>query len=56
MKSDEIVAHTLLSVHNVHFLVGLVDRMRATLVSGEFDAFRAEFLGRYRARRAVHPR
>lgn len=56
VKSDEIVAHTLLSIHNVHFLVGLVDRMRATLVTGEFDAFRAEFLGRYRARRAVHAR
>jgi queuine tRNA-ribosyltransferase len=50
-KSDEIAGHTLLTIHNVHFLVSLVDRMRTALVGGDFDAFRVEFLGRYYARR-----
>jgi queuine tRNA-ribosyltransferase len=50
-KSDEIAGHTLATIHNVHFLVDLVDRMRAALESGDFDDFRTEFLGRYYARR-----
>ena len=50
-KADEIAGHTLATIHNVHFLVDLVDRMRAALEDGDFDAFRAEFLGRYYARR-----
>ncbi|MGB7980059.1 MAG: tRNA guanosine(34) transglycosylase Tgt [Candidatus Nanopelagicales bacterium] len=59
VKSDEIAGPTLATIHNVAFLVDLVDRMRATLVSGEFEAFRVEFLGRYYARsraRAPAPR
>jgi queuine tRNA-ribosyltransferase len=50
-KSDEIAGHTLATIHNVHFLVSLVDRMRATLETGDFDGFRVDFLGRYYARR-----
>ena len=55
VKSDELVGHTLLTMHNVQFIVTLVDRMRRALESGDFDAFRVEFLGRYRARRATSP-
>jgi queuine tRNA-ribosyltransferase len=50
-KSDEMAGHTLATIHNVHFLVDLVDRMRAALEDGEFEALRREFLGRYYARR-----
>ena len=50
-KADEMAGHTLATIHNVHFLVDLVDRMRTTLEEGDFDAFRVEFLGRYYARR-----
>ncbi len=53
MKADEIVGHTLATIHNVHFLVQLVDQMRRALLSGQFDAFRVEFLGRYYARRSA---
>ena len=48
-----MTVHTLATIHNVHFLVDLVDRMRAALEDGDFDAFRAEFLGRYYARRVA---
>lgn len=53
-KSDEILGHTLATIHNVHFVVDLVDRMRDALARGDFDAFRAEFLGRYYARRSAN--
>ncbi len=51
LSSDEMVAHALTSIHNLHFLVALVDRMREALVDGSFDALRAETVGRYFARR-----
>jgi queuine tRNA-ribosyltransferase len=54
-KSDEMAGHTLATIHNVHFLVDLVDRMRTALDSGDFDAFRIEFLGRYYAGRRRPP-
>ena len=50
-KSDEIAGHTLATIHNVRFLVRLVDRMRQALEDDDFEAFRAEFVGRYYARR-----
>ena len=54
-KADEMAGHTLATIHNVHFLVELVDRMRTALEDGDFDAFRVEFLGRYYARRRRRP-
>ena len=48
-----MVGHTLATIHNVHFVVDLVDRMRTALEDGDFDAFRVEFLGRYYARRTA---
>ncbi|HEX6887959.1 MAG TPA: tRNA guanosine(34) transglycosylase Tgt [Candidatus Nanopelagicales bacterium] len=55
-KSDEIVGHTLATIHNVRFLVRLVDQMREALERDELPAFREEFLGRYDAKRRVRPR
>ena len=48
-KAKEMVSATLATVHNLHFTVSLVDRMRVALESGDFDALREEFLGRYYA-------
>jgi queuine tRNA-ribosyltransferase len=55
-KSDEIAGHMLATIHNVRFLVRLVDHMRQALEAGDFPAFRAEFLGRYYARRRAGSR
>ena len=52
-KAHEMAGHTLATIHNVHFLVDLVDRMRDALEEGDFDEFRADFLGRYYARRTA---
>lgn len=46
-RGDEIGAGTLASIHNIHFLLRLVERIRASIIQGTFDAFRAEFLHRY---------
>lgn len=46
-KAKEMVASTLATIHNVRFIVRLVDRMRAEIERGDFESFRSEFLGRY---------
>jgi queuine tRNA-ribosyltransferase len=46
-RSKEMVAATLATIHNQHFIVGLVDKMRETIVSGDFFEFKKEFMGRY---------
>jgi len=46
-KSREYLAATLTTLHNERFTIRLVDDMRSTIESGDFEAFRTEFLGRY---------
>ncbi len=43
----EMSAATLLSVHNLHFIVRLVDTIRDTLRDGSYSEFKAAFLARY---------
>lgn len=46
-KAKESIASTLATIHNEHFIVGLVDRIRASIESGEYVDFRDDFLARY---------
>jgi queuine tRNA-ribosyltransferase len=50
-KAKEILSATLCTIHNQRFVVRLVDQMRASIQSGDFDELRAETLGRYYSRR-----
>lgn len=47
-RAKEILGPTLATIHNVHFIVNLVDRMRLAIEAGEFTAFKEDFLGRYK--------
>ncbi len=47
IKSREILGYMLLSLHNIHFLVGLVHAMRKAIVAGEFPAWRETFHRRW---------
>ncbi|WP_431862119.1 tRNA guanosine(34) transglycosylase Tgt [Micrococcus terreus] len=49
IKAKEMVAHTLLSIHNERFTVNLVDRVRAAIQDGTFYELKDEVLGRYYA-------
>jgi queuine tRNA-ribosyltransferase len=51
-KAKELLAATLATIHNERFVIRLVDRIRAAIADGEFDALRAEVLGRYYSTRA----
>ena len=46
-RAKEIVAATLATIHNQHFIVGLVEKMRKTIENGGFFEFKAEFMLRY---------
>ena len=50
-KAKEMLASTLATIHNERFTVRLVDGIRVSLETGEFDLFRNEFMGRYNARK-----
>jgi queuine tRNA-ribosyltransferase len=45
--SEELLAYRLLSLHNVHFFLGLMRAMRAAILDGAFRAFKARFFARY---------
>lgn len=48
-KAGEMLAPMLASLHNLHFLVHLVDDIRESIVEGRFEAFRDEFLKEYKS-------
>jgi queuine tRNA-ribosyltransferase len=47
--ANELLAYRLLSLHNVHFFLGLMAETRAAIGAGTFGPFRARALARYRA-------
>ena len=44
MKCDETFGATLLSIHNIRFLIHLCEKMREAIKEDHFDDFRKEFL------------
>lgn len=46
--SDEILGYRLATVHNLHFILTLMRRIRQGLADGSFDAVKESFLARYR--------
>ena len=46
-KGKEMISSTLATIHNLRFIVRLVDRMRDAIERGDFEEFRADFIGRY---------
>ncbi|MGH2535834.1 MAG: tRNA guanosine(34) transglycosylase Tgt [Candidatus Promineifilaceae bacterium] len=49
VKAGEILAHVLLSTHNVHFLLDLTHQLRAAIMAGQTALFAADFLRHYSA-------
>ena len=47
-KAGEISALRLGTIHNVHFMLELMRRIRAAIAAGEYAEFRSTFLERFR--------
>jgi len=48
VKAEEILAHQLLSLHNLNMLLTLMREMRAAIFDGTFAAYADEFLANYK--------
>lgn len=46
-RSDEMLGATLASIHNLRFVIALVEKMRTAIMDGTFEKFKKEFVGRY---------
>jgi len=51
VKAEEILGLRLITLHNLHFYLGLMARVRTEMEAGTFAAFRSEFVGGYRPHR-----
>ena len=49
LKAKEFLAGTLCTMHNLHFMIRLVDGIRNAIEAGDYEAYRDEFMGRYYA-------
>ena len=52
VKAEESLGLRLITLHNLHFYLGLMARSRDAIVAGTFDEFRRAFLQHYRTRAA----
>src|SRR4051812_46654557 len=52
LKSQEILGLRLLSIHNLHFYLDLMEKTRRAIEDGTFAQFRKQFVGGYRTRAA----
>jgi len=43
----EMLGGTLASIHNIHFIVNLVKQIRQSIIEGNFEGFKNDFLSRY---------
>jgi len=46
-RAKEMLAATLATIHNERFIVRLVDQIRQSLIAGNYQEFKDDFLGRY---------
>jgi queuine tRNA-ribosyltransferase len=46
-RAKEMLASTLVSIHNIHFIVQMVDCMRNAILEDNFDEYKKVFLSKY---------
>jgi queuine tRNA-ribosyltransferase len=53
IKAEEILGLRLITLHNLHFYLNLMNRARAEIERGAFDQFRKAFVTDYKTREAT---
>jgi queuine tRNA-ribosyltransferase len=46
-RGDEMTAATLASIHNLHFILRLVENIRASILDDTFHTYKKDFLEKY---------
>jgi queuine tRNA-ribosyltransferase len=52
VKAEEILGLRLITLHNLHFYLTLMRRIRASILDGSFQEFREKFVSGYRVWKA----
>ncbi|MFH1926110.1 MAG: tRNA guanosine(34) transglycosylase Tgt [Chloroflexota bacterium] len=47
-KCEELLSYRLATIHNLHFIHNLMEKVRSAIIDGTFPGFREEFWSRYR--------
>jgi queuine tRNA-ribosyltransferase len=47
LRSNELLGQVIASMHNLGFIIQLVDGARAALIDGTFDEYKANFMQKY---------
>ncbi|MGZ5020472.1 MAG: tRNA guanosine(34) transglycosylase Tgt, partial [Chthoniobacterales bacterium] len=53
IKAEEILGLRLITLHNLHFYLELMNRARGAIENGTFEEFRRDFVGSYKTREAL---
>src|SRR5436309_7735734 len=53
VKAEEILGLRLITLHNLHFYLNLMNRVRSEIKAGTFDQFRKTFVAEYKTRAAM---
>jgi queuine tRNA-ribosyltransferase len=53
IKAEEILGLRLITLHNLHFYLNLMNRARSEIERGTFDQFRKAFVAEYKTRDAI---
>ena len=53
VKAEEILGLRLITLHNLHFYLNLMNRVRSEIKAGTFDQFRKTFVAQYKTRDAM---
>jgi queuine tRNA-ribosyltransferase len=53
IKAEEILGLRLITLHNLHFYLNLMNQARGEIEKGTFDQFRKTFVAQYKTREAV---
>ena len=53
IKAEEILGLRLITLHNLHFYLNLMNRVRSEIDAGTFDQFRKAFVAEYKTRDSV---
>ena len=46
-RAEEMLAATLASIHNLHFITNLVAKIRTSIINGTFEEYKTSYLARY---------
>ena len=55
VTSNEMLGGTLVTIHNLHFFLNLMEQARSHIEAGDYGSWHREWIGRYEEPRATHP-